>query len=398
MQPHRLPYLRLPLLFAAISFCLFARAPLARAANCENEFTNADANGSWGDGGNWEHGVPIESETVCIPSGLPGVTISLAVQAKAKSIVAKSPLTITSTANLAIKESSGAVTNELTSVDLEGAIHTEGSALKLSGANVVKGGQITAAGTPTVTLVGGATFAGVGTVGPSFIAQSGSTVQPGGSGAVGTLTFGAAYTQNEGAHLDLDLASGSSFDQIHAGPTNSFVFGTVGVHLLGGYLPSVGTSWEFLSGTVGVLNGVTAVTPSQFSVHSLPGGDELRLDSALSSGGSGETGTGGGQNGGGSQTGGGSSTGGGSQGQGPTQVPTMPGGTVQCVVPKVAGLSVAKAKKALKKAHCTPGKVKHRAGTKVKKGRVVKAGKKPKTTLPAGSKVSLTVSSGAASA
>jgi hypothetical protein len=403
MQPHKLLKLSRPLvLLTVLSACLLALAPAASAAGCENEFTDGDANGSWIDAANWEHGVPGETETVCIPSGIAQVNIPLAAQAKAKSIVAQSPLTITSTATLTIKESSNAVSNELTSVDLEGTIHTEGSSLKLSGSNVVhSGGQITAAGTPVVTLVSGGTLGGAGTIAPSFVAQSGSSVQPGGSEAVGTLTFGSAYTQSEGARLDLDLASDSSFDQIHAGPTNSFVFGTVTVHLLGGYVPTVGTGWEFVSGTTGVLNGVTGITPSQFSVHSVPGGDELRLDSALPSGGEepgdgeqpagGEQpnsgGSGGGGDAGSSQTGG--------NGQGPATNLPGPGNTsvpVQCVVPKVAGLRLAQAKKALTKAHCAPGKVKLRAGAKGAKGRVIGASKKPKTKLPAGSKVNLTVS------
>jgi uncharacterized repeat protein (TIGR01451 family) len=66
-----------------------------------------------------------------------------------------------------------------------------------------------------------------------------------------------------------------------------------------------------------------------------------------------------------------------------------------CVVPKLKGLGLKKAKKALRKAHCRPGKVKHRNSDKVKKGRVIRGGKHGGTKLPAGSKVDLAVSSGA---
>jgi PASTA domain-containing protein len=394
MRPHRLLKPTFPLVSVLVlSACLLIWASPAAAAGCENKFTNGDGNGSWNDGLNWEHSVPVESETVCIPAGIPEVTIGLAVPAKAKTIVAESPLKIESTATLTIKESSAAFANELTGVDLEGTIHTEGSSLKLSGANVLHGGgQITAAGTPTVTLVSGATLAGIGTIGPGFVAQSGSTVEPGGSEMVGTLTFDSAYSQSEGSHLDLDLASDSSFDQIHGPPSNdAFVFGTVTVHLLGGYVPTVGTSWEFLSGALGVLNGTLAITPSQFSIHSVPGGDELRLDSALPTGGGGGGGGGGGQSGGSGGTG--------STNQGPGSSPIVPITTspspTRCVVPKVAGLPLAKAKKALKKAHCVPGKVKLRASATVKKGHVIGASKKAQTALPAGSKVNLTVSGAA---
>jgi PASTA domain len=271
-------------------------APAASATGCDNEFTNGNANGGWIDAGNREHGVPSETEAVCIPAGIPEAHIPLAAPApaKAKSVVARSPLTITATATLTIKESSNAFSNELTSVDLEGTLHTEGSSLKLHGANIVQsGGQITAAGTPTVTLLSGGTLGGSGTIGPSFIAPSGSTVQPGGSEAVGTPTFSSAYDQSEGAHLDLDLASA------------------------GTRRPRAG-----------------------------------------------------GEQGGGS---------------------SAPGGSVRCVVPKVAGLPLAKSKKALRTAHCAPGKVQRRPSAQVKKGRVTHASKKPRATLPAGSKVNLTV-------
>ncbi len=381
MQPHKLLQLSRPLVLGAALCCLLIWAPAAAAAGCENEFTNGDANGSWIDAGNWEHGVPGEAEDVCIPSGIAKVTIPLAAQAKAKSIVAQSPLTITSTATLAIKNSSAALSNELTSLDLEGTLHTEGSSLKLSGSNLIhSGSQITAPGAATVTLVDGATLAGSGSIVPAFYAQSGSTVQPGGNEAVGAITFAGAYSLNEGSHLDLDLASDSSFDKLVSGPADSYVFSTVTVHLLGGYVPAVGTSWEFTYGALGIL-AEASIAPSQFSIHSVPGGAELRLDSALPSGGGGGGG-GGGQSGGSGQGSGSSSGGSGSPS----------GGSVQCVVPKLAKLPLAKAKKALTKAHCKPGKVKYRSSAKVKKGSVIKAAKKPKTALPAGTKVNLTVS------
>ncbi len=66
-----------------------------------------------------------------------------------------------------------------------------------------------------------------------------------------------------------------------------------------------------------------------------------------------------------------------------------------CVVPKLKGLRLKKAKKALRRADCKPGKVAHRHSGKVKKGRVIRGGKHRGATLPAGSKVKLVVSSGA---
>jgi uncharacterized repeat protein (TIGR01451 family) len=66
----------------------------------------------------------------------------------------------------------------------------------------------------------------------------------------------------------------------------------------------------------------------------------------------------------------------------------------RCVVPKLKGLSLKKAKKALRKAHCAPGKVSKRYSSKFKTGRVVRGGKRRGTALKAGSKVKLTVSRG----
>jgi hypothetical protein len=76
-----------------------------------------------------------------------------------------------------------------------------------------------------------------------------------------------------------------------------------------------------------------------------------------------------------------------------TTPPPPPGPTPQCVVPKLKGLTVKKAKKALGKAGCKAGKVTHHYSGKVKKGKVVSGGKAGKV-LAAGSKVKLSVSRG----
>ncbi len=53
-----------------------------------------------------------------------------------------------------------------------------------------------------------------------------------------------------------------------------------------------------------------------------------------------------------------------------------------CVVPKLRGLRLKGAKKALRAAHCKPGKVTRRYSRKVKRGRVVRAGGHRGTVLP----------------
>lgn len=80
----------------------------------------------------------------------------------------------------------------------------------------------------------------------------------------------------------------------------------------------------------------------------------------------------------------------------PTPTPvTTPAVTVQsCVVPKLRGRGLKGAKKALRAALCKPGKVTRRYSGKVKKGKVVRTGRRAGKVLPAGTEVKLTVSKG----
>jgi serine/threonine-protein kinase len=67
---------------------------------------------------------------------------------------------------------------------------------------------------------------------------------------------------------------------------------------------------------------------------------------------------------------------------------------VQCVVPKVVGLTLAKAKAKIKKAHCRVGKITKKHSSKKKKGKVLKQSPKAGKHLAAASKVNLTVGKG----
>jgi uncharacterized repeat protein (TIGR02543 family) len=68
--------------------------------------------------------------------------------------------------------------------------------------------------------------------------------------------------------------------------------------------------------------------------------------------------------------------------------------TAKCVVPKVVGKTLKKARARIKKAHCRVGKIKKKASTKKKKGRVLKQKPKPGKILKPGAKVNLTVGRG----
>ena len=75
--------------------------------------------------------------------------------------------------------------------------------------------------------------------------------------------------------------------------------------------------------------------------------------------------------------------------------PTGPGVQAEaCVVPKLRGLTVTAAKKALMAVGCKLGKRTRRAHPKVKRGRVIGTRPKAGTSLPAGAKVALVVSNG----
>lgn len=69
-------------------------------------------------------------------------------------------------------------------------------------------------------------------------------------------------------------------------------------------------------------------------------------------------------------------------------------GSDKCVVPKVVGKKLKKAKRAIKSANCSLGKVKKAASSSGDKGRVIKQKPKPKTVKPAGAKVKVTVGKG----
>jgi beta-lactam-binding protein with PASTA domain len=66
----------------------------------------------------------------------------------------------------------------------------------------------------------------------------------------------------------------------------------------------------------------------------------------------------------------------------------------KCKVPRVVGLTLAKAKAKVKRAHCGVGKIRKKFSSQKKKGRVLSQKPKPGKVLPSGSKVSLTVGKG----
>jgi hypothetical protein len=77
-----------------------------------------------------------------------------------------------------------------------------------------------------------------------------------------------------------------------------------------------------------------------------------------------------------------------------TPVQVVGFGRAQCVVPKVKGKKLAAAKRAIRKAHCSVGKITKAFSKKVKRERVISQKPRPGMTLPAASRVALKVSKG----
>jgi Ca2+-binding RTX toxin-like protein len=67
---------------------------------------------------------------------------------------------------------------------------------------------------------------------------------------------------------------------------------------------------------------------------------------------------------------------------------------IRCAVPNLHGKTLTAARKALKKAHCRAGKIKHAYSAKVKKGRIMAQKPRPRTRLANRAKVDLVVSRG----
>jgi PASTA domain-containing protein len=68
--------------------------------------------------------------------------------------------------------------------------------------------------------------------------------------------------------------------------------------------------------------------------------------------------------------------------------------TSACLVPRVVGLSLAKARANVRRANCSVGSIRRKASTRAKKGRVLAQAVKAGRTLRRGARVNLTVGKG----
>jgi hypothetical protein len=65
-----------------------------------------------------------------------------------------------------------------------------------------------------------------------------------------------------------------------------------------------------------------------------------------------------------------------------------------CLVPRVVGMSLTKARSKIKRAHCSVGTISRRSSKRATKGRVLKQAVRPGRKLRAGARVNLTVGKG----
>jgi hypothetical protein len=68
--------------------------------------------------------------------------------------------------------------------------------------------------------------------------------------------------------------------------------------------------------------------------------------------------------------------------------------TVKCKVPRTKGMKLPAAERALRRAHCRVGRIKHVSSKKTAKGRVMSTTPRAGRSLAAGTKVALSVSKG----
>jgi hypothetical protein len=233
-------------------------------------------------------------------------------------------------------------------------------------------------GTVAVTITGaGITLdptAGSATVDASFFASMSLSGSVGGFPVSGSCSLGS---QNSPVSVHLSTTDGSPWDPA----TNAFAMGD---HTFA--LPApvcspalVGDLLSFLIGSTNTgdngvtLNGIATRRPDPPSATTTSAPTTTTTTSQPATSTPGTTTT---------------------PGNPPETAPlTAPTAVKSCVVPKLVGKTLKQAKRALKKAGCKVGKAK-KAGSKKKKGRIVKQRYKVGTKLPAGAKVPLTVSKG----
>ena len=140
---------------------------------------------------------------------------------------------------------------------LGGALNFSGGYTQSAGATLLSGGTVSFGGT---ALFSAGTLSGAGSI-IGNINNAGASVQPGGSGATGSITTDGDYTQGAGGSLDIEIrgASPGQFD-VFAPGGNAALGGTLNESFLNGFNPAPGAQFVVLtaaqrSGNFATVNG-----------------------------------------------------------------------------------------------------------------------------------------------
>jgi fibronectin-binding autotransporter adhesin len=201
----------------------------------------------------------------------------------------------------------GQTVNNLTNQGGNVLVQGGGSVLNVDGAYTQSAGTTqvdqTLNLTPTTTIPGdlsitGGQLVGTGTIGNAAtsgtvtVTNSGGTVQPGdilstigtplAAPTIGTLTINGNYTQTSGGTLQINLASGTSYDQLVV-VSNASLAGTLNVKLLNGFVPTTGETFNFLTyGTVsGGFNSIIAQDPGYIDTVAFVNGEGILTITAV---------------------------------------------------------------------------------------------------------------------
>ncbi|WP_176060545.1 filamentous hemagglutinin N-terminal domain-containing protein [Paraburkholderia sp. BCC1876] len=148
------------------------------------------------------------------------------------------------------------VTGSIGNVNNQGSLSiTSGSAL--NGETLINTGNLALSsatlGFGTFTNDTGGQLSGNGTIsvasGTGVLLNNG-TVSPGGDGTIGSLSITGGYSQSSSGTLLIDVASASSYDTLVYSATSLSLGGTLQTNLLGGYVPTLGTTFAVISGPV----------------------------------------------------------------------------------------------------------------------------------------------------
>ncbi|WP_034296663.1 S-layer family protein [Herbaspirillum sp. RV1423] len=117
---------------------------------------------------------------------------------------------------------------------------TNNGTMNLAANSTINSGEFSFVNNGTIT--GSGKF----TAGQGF--TNNGVVAPGGAGTVGTLRIEGTYNQSSQGELKIDVAGDYSYDRLEV-TAKSYLGGTLRTNLLGGYVPTLGTTFQVITGS-----------------------------------------------------------------------------------------------------------------------------------------------------